>query len=50
MMFGTAGRHGASLAVPPIQSKRVTHWTSTEALASDTIPERLAVIGLPVWR
>ena len=37
---------GASPAVPPIPRLRDTpYWTSTEALASDTIPERLAVIG-----
>jgi mercuric reductase len=37
---------GASAAVPPIPGlKGVPYWTSTEALASDTIPERLAVIG-----
>src|SRR6266481_1332923 len=37
---------GASPAIPPIPRLRDTpYWTSTEALASDTIPERLAVIG-----
>ena len=37
---------GASAAVPPISGLNDTpYWTSTEALASDTIPERLAVIG-----
>ena len=37
---------GASPAVPPIPGLRDTpYWTSTEALASDTIPARLAVIG-----
>nr|AHB62092.1 mercuric reductase [uncultured prokaryote] len=37
---------GASPAVPPIPGlKEEPYWTSTEALASDTIPERLAVIG-----
>ena len=37
---------GASPAVPPIPGLEDTpYWTSTEALASDTIPERLAVIG-----
>lgn len=40
---------GASAAVPPIPGLEDTpHWTSTEALASDTIPERLAVIGSSV--
>ncbi|MCB1908064.1 MAG: mercury(II) reductase [Rhodocyclaceae bacterium] len=40
---------GASPAVPPIPGLRDTpYWTSTEALASDTIPERLAVIGSSV--
>jgi mercuric reductase len=46
---------GASPAVPPIPGlKESPYWTSTEALASDTIPERLAVIGSSVvaldWR
>jgi len=37
---------GASASVPPISGLNDTpYWTSTEALASDTIPERLAVIG-----
>ena len=37
---------GASPAVPPISGLKDTpYWTSTEALASDTIPKRLAVIG-----
>lgn len=37
---------GASAAVPPIPGLEDTpYWTSTEALASDTIPERLAVVG-----
>jgi len=37
---------GASPAVPPILGlKESPYWTSTEALVSDTIPERLAVIG-----
>lgn len=40
---------GASAAVPPIPGLRDTpYWTSTESLASDTIPERLAVIGSSV--
>lgn len=40
---------GASAAVPPIPGLRDTpYWTSTEALASDMIPERLAVIGSSV--
>ena len=40
---------GASPAVPPIPGLKDTpYWTSTEALASDTIPERLAVIGSSV--
>ncbi|EDU9831626.1 mercury(II) reductase, partial [Salmonella enterica subsp. enterica] len=40
---------GASPAVPPIPGlKESPYWTSTEALASDTIPERLAVIGSSV--
>ncbi|CAI8892092.1 mercury(II) reductase [Methylococcus capsulatus] len=40
---------GASPAIPPIQGLADTpYWTSTEALASDTIPERLAVIGSSV--
>lgn len=37
---------GASAAVPPIPGLKDTpYWTSTEALESDTIPQRLAVIG-----
>lgn len=37
---------GASPAIPPIPGLKDTpYWTSTEALASDTIPRRLAVIG-----
>ncbi len=37
---------GANTAVPPIPGlKFLPYWTSTEALASDAIPERLAVIG-----
>ena len=37
---------GASAAVPPIPGlKNTPYWTSTEALASDSIPARLAVIG-----
>lgn len=37
---------GASPAVPPIPGLQDTpYWTSDEALASDAIPERLAVIG-----
>jgi mercuric reductase len=37
---------GASPAVPPIPGlEDAPYWTSTEALASDTIPARLAVIG-----
>lgn len=37
---------GASAAIPPIPGLKDTpYWTSTEALASDSIPERLAVIG-----
>ena len=40
---------GASPAVPPIPGLKDTpYWTSTEALVSDTIPERLAVIGSSV--
>ena len=40
---------GASPAVPPIPGLKDTpYWTSTEALASDTLPERLAVIGSSV--
>jgi mercuric reductase len=40
---------GASAAVPPIPGLKVTpYWTSDEALASDRIPQRLAVIGSSV--
>jgi len=40
---------GASPAIPPIVGLKDTpYWTSTEALASNTIPERLAVIGSSV--
>ena len=40
---------GASPAVPPIPGLQESpYWTSTEALVSDTIPERLAVIGSSV--
>ncbi|MGV8899321.1 MAG: mercury(II) reductase [Burkholderiaceae bacterium] len=40
---------GASAAVPPIPGlKETLYWTSTEALASDTIPPRLTVIGSSV--
>ncbi|MEZ5418110.1 MAG: mercury(II) reductase [Vicinamibacterales bacterium] len=40
---------GASASVPPIQGLANTpYWTSTEALASDTVPSRLAVIGSSV--
>lgn len=40
---------GASAAVPPIPGLRDTpYWTSTEALGSDAIPPRLAVIGSSV--
>jgi mercuric reductase len=40
---------GASPAIPPIPGlKDTSFWTSTEALASDTIPERLIVIGSSV--
>jgi len=40
---------GASPAVPPIPGLRDTpFWNSTDALASDTIPARLAVIGSSV--
>jgi mercuric reductase len=40
---------GASPAVPPILGLKDTpYWTSTEALVSDTIPKRLAVIGSSV--
>ncbi|SMF23043.1 mercury(II) reductase [Pseudogulbenkiania subflava] len=40
---------GASPAIPPIPGlKDAPYWTSTEALANDTLPERLAVIGSSV--
>ncbi len=40
---------GASAAVPPIPGlKETPYWTSTEALVSATIPERLVVIGSSV--
>lgn len=40
---------GASPAVPPIPGLGATpYWTSTEALASDSIPKRLAIIGSSV--
>ena len=40
---------GASPAMPPIPGLKDTpYWTSTEALVSDAIPERLAVIGSSV--
>ncbi|TAL69387.1 MAG: mercury(II) reductase, partial [Burkholderiaceae bacterium] len=40
---------GASAAVPSIPGLKDTpYWTSTEALVSDTIPGRLAVIGSSV--
>ncbi len=40
---------GASPAIPPIPGLNETpYWTSTEALASDTIPKRLVVIGSSV--
>lgn len=40
---------GASPAVPPISGLKDTpYWTSTEALVSDAIPTRLAVIGSSV--
>jgi len=40
---------GASPAIPPLTGLQdVPYWTSSEALASDTIPERLAVIGSSV--
>lgn len=40
---------GASAAIPTIPGLKDTpYWTSTEALASDTIPPRLAVIGSSV--
>lgn len=40
---------GASPAVPPIPGLKDTpYWTSTEALVSETLPERLAVVGSSV--
>lgn len=40
---------GARAAIPPIPGLADTpYWTSTEALESDTIPQRLAVIGSSV--
>ncbi len=40
---------GASPTVPPIPGlKQTPYWTSTEALASPTVPPRLAVIGSSV--
>ncbi len=40
---------GASPSIPPIPGLKGTpYWTSTEALESDTIPPRLAVIGSSV--
>ena len=40
---------GASPAVPAIPGLKVTpYWTSTEALASEVIPARLAIIGSSV--
>ena len=40
---------GASAAVPPISGLSDTpYWTSTEALASESLPARLAVIGSSV--
>ncbi|BAP88885.1 mercuric reductase [Burkholderiales bacterium GJ-E10] len=40
---------GATPVVPPIHGLEDTpYWTSTEALVSDTIPERLAVVGSSV--
>ncbi|HUW53690.1 MAG TPA: mercury(II) reductase [Rhodanobacter sp.] len=40
---------GAAAAIPPIPGLQDTpYWTSTEALVSDTIPPRLAVIGSSV--
>lgn len=40
---------GASAAVPSIPGLRdVPYWTSTEALESEIIPERLAIIGASV--
>jgi mercuric reductase len=39
---------GASPRAADSGPERHAPWTSTEALASDTIPERLAVIGSSV--
>jgi len=40
---------GASPAIPPIPGLKDTpYWTSTDALGSNSIPERLAVIGSSV--
>ena len=40
---------GATAVIPPIPGLQDTpYWTSTEALVSDTIPARLAVIGSSV--
>ncbi len=40
---------GASSTLPPIPGLEETpYWTSTEALASDSIPPRLAIIGSSV--
>lgn len=40
---------GATAAVPPVPGLKDTpYWTSTQALASDVIPKRLAVIGSSV--
>lgn len=39
---------GASAAIPPIPDLKDTPWTSTQALVSAAIPERLAVIGSSV--
>ncbi|MEC5407839.1 mercury(II) reductase [Paraburkholderia sp. MPAMCS5] len=40
---------GATAAVPPVPGLAQTpYWTSTEALASDIVPKRLAVIGSSV--
>lgn len=40
---------GATATMPPIPGLEDTsYWTSTEALASDTLPKRLAVIGSSV--
>lgn len=40
---------GASAAIPPVPGlKDTSYWTSTEALVSQTIPPRLAVIGSSV--